>query len=319
LNVQTHILCIFEGSSGSSFLSSLGTLMSATDCSFDGLEIQNMIADQSGAILYEVKDSESRETYALKIPKTVTPQVEREFSLLKQLSHPFIIPVREIETPNGRGLLMPYAYGGDLFSWIESDPLDESTVKAIIFNILHALVYLHSQHIWHRDIKPENLLVMDYSLSPKCVVLADFGFARHIPEGFCDDEFCGSLQYAARELSRGHRYTEKVDIWALGITMFACLTSALPFDCDQDEIRREILAGLPHLFDGDRLDVSEECRSLIDWMLAPDPAERPSAEQALQHAWFADLWDMKSDTMKSESMDDCSVTVRPWEGRACSI
>jgi serine/threonine protein kinase len=82
-------------------------------------------------------------------------------------------------------------------------------------------------------------------------------------------------------------------------------------------MRREILAGLPHLFDGDRLDVSQECRSLIDWMLAPDLAERPSAEEAVQHAWFADSWDMKSDAMKSESMDDCSVAVGRWEGRVC--
>jgi calcium/calmodulin-dependent protein kinase I len=190
-------------------------------------------------------------------------------------------------------------------------------VKVIIFNILHTLAYLHSQDIWHRDIKPENLLVMDYSLSPNCVVLADFGFARHIPEGFCDDEFCGSLEYAAPELLRGHRYTEKVDIWALGITTFACLTSALPFDSDPDEMRREILAELPHLFDGDRLDVSEECRSLIDWMLAPDPADRPSAEQALHHQWFADMWEEKSDAMKCESVDECPVTAGSWEGRAC--
>jgi serine/threonine protein kinase len=78
-------------------------------------------------------------------------------------------------------------------------------------------------------------------------------------------------------------------------------------------MRREILAGLPHLFEEDRLDVSEECRSLLDWMLTPDPAERPSAEQALSHEWFADLWEEKSDSMD----DNSSMAQTPCETRAC--
>jgi serine/threonine protein kinase len=52
-------------------------------------------------------------------------------------------------------------------------------------------------------------------------------------------------------------------------------------------------------------------------MLAPDPAERPSAEQALCHEWFADLWEMKSDVIDSESIDDNSMTPVPWEMQAC--
>jgi serine/threonine protein kinase len=186
--------------------------MSGMDGSARDLVTQSIIADQSNAILYEVKDSHSGATYALKVPKTNSPQVEREFTLMKRLIHKFIVPVHEVDTANGRGLLMPYAYGGDLFSWIQSNSLDEDTVKVIIFNILQVLSYLHSRHIWHRDIKPENLLVMNHSLSPECVVLSDFGFARHFPEGFCEDEFCGSLQYAAPEGLRGDRYTEKIDI-----------------------------------------------------------------------------------------------------------
>jgi calcium/calmodulin-dependent protein kinase I len=281
--------------------------MNTTNNFVGDLMIQNMIVDQPTATLYEAKDRKNGEVYAIKLPKRNDPQIDRELSILKKISHPYIVPVREFETANGSGLVMPFAFGGDLFSWIELNPLDEDTVRVIIFNLLHALAYLHSKQIWHRDIKPENMLVMEHSLSPECIVLADFGFAREFEEGICYDEFCGSLQYAAPELLRGDPYTEKIDIWSLGITMYACLTSAFPFGSDPDDIRREILAGLPRLFEGDRLDVSQECRSLLDWMLSPDPWDRPSAEQALDHEWFETLWFMKDESSNVESAHENSV------------
>jgi serine/threonine protein kinase len=266
----------------------------------------NVIADQATATVCEVKDVQTGIPFAVKIPKENCPQVGDELSILQGLSHPSIIPVNGLQTPNGVCLVMPYAFGGDLLSWIQSRPLDEDTVKGIIFNILQALVYLHGQQIWHRDIKPENLLVMDHALSPDCVVLADFGFARRFPNGFCDDEFPGSLQYAAPELIRGDSYTEKVDIWALDITMYGCLTGAHPFASDPDLQRAAILAGLPDLFEREGLDVSDECRALLDRMLTADPSQRPSAEQALEHEWFADLWEC------SEASDSSGFEAARW-------
>jgi serine/threonine protein kinase len=269
------------------------------------LYIQDIIADQPLSTVYEVKDAETGETYAVKIPKQNCTQVAAELSLLQKLSHPSIIPVRSVQTPNGSGLAMPFAHGGDLLSWIQSHPLDEDTVKGIIFNLLHALASLHEQQIWHRDVKPENLLVMDHTLSPDCVFLADFGLAGQFPNGVCDSEFPGSLEYAAPELLRGDPYNEKVDVWALGMTMYACLTSALPFEADPAVAREEILAGLPGLFESEQLEVSEECRSLLDWMLAPDPERRPSAEEALRHVWFGERLECRSEN-----------EVRKWEDAA---
>jgi serine/threonine-protein kinase Chk2 len=254
------------------------------------LRIHSVIADQTTATVYEAKDAVTGAAYALKIAKPNDSQIENQLSILQGLSHPSIIPVRPVESPSGPGLAMPFAFGGDLLSWIRSNPLDEDTVKGIVFNVLQALAYLHARQIWHRDVKPDNLLVMDHSLSPDCVVLADFGFARRFPKGVCDDEFPGSLEYAAPELLRGEAYTEKVDIWSLGITMYACLTSSHPFAADPEMAKEAILNGLPELFEGERLDVSEECCGLLDWMLAPDPERRPSAVQAMEHEWFSDLW-----------------------------
>ncbi|RMZ52998.1 hypothetical protein APUTEX25_001117, partial [Auxenochlorella protothecoides] len=79
--------------------------------------------------------------------------------------------------------------------------------------------------------------------------------------------------------------TEKVDIWALGVTFFELVTGRLPFEGkDKLEIKTNIteyrMSGFgPH--------VSAQCQDLIRSMLAYDPADRPSAEELLQHSFLA--------------------------------
>jgi serine/threonine protein kinase len=181
------------------------------------------------------------------------------------------------------------ASGGDLLSWIQTSPFDENVTKSIMSRVLGALSYLHAQGIWHRDIKLENLLVMEHTLSPDCVVLADFGFSGRFKAGVCDNSFPGTLFYAAPELIARRPYNEKVDIWALGIVMYACLTGRYPFDCaDRASVSAEITAGLPGLFDGDDIEISDDARDLLDWMLTPDPTGRATANAALGHNWFKD-------------------------------
>jgi serine/threonine protein kinase len=250
--------------------------------------LEDIVSEQPTSTLWEAKDPQTGASFVLKVPKLNCPQVSSELSILHTLSHSSIIPVAEITTPNGPGLAMPFAFGGDLLSWIQANPLDEDTVKDIAFRVLNALKYLHSQRIWHRDIKPDNLLVMNHTLSPNCIVLGDFGFAGRFPDGVCNDSFPGSLHYAAPELLEGEPYTEKVDIWALGMTVYVALTGSWPFaTSDRDGIREEILNGLPGLFEEEgALQVSEECEDLIDWMLTPDLKQRPSAEEAMEHRWF---------------------------------
>jgi serine/threonine protein kinase len=76
-------------------------------------------------------------------------------------------------------------------------------------------------------LKPENLLLD----SSKNIKIIDFGFGNTFKQDGLLDTFCGSPFYAAPEMILGKKYEgPEVDVWSLGVILFALLCGHLPFD-----------------------------------------------------------------------------------------
>lgn len=76
---------------------------------------------------------------------------------------------------------------------------------------------------------------MDKELNLK---LIDFGLCAKPKGGMLShlQTSCGSPTYAAPELIKGEKYLgSEVDVWSLGVLLFAILCGFLPFDCDSIE------------------------------------------------------------------------------------
>ena len=110
--------------------------------------------------------------------------------------------------------------------------LTEEELKTVTRDLLSALSYLHSRNICHRDIKPENVL---YDRESKKVKLIDFGISKKtFQRGERRDMLTniGTFFYKAPEMFLGGGYDERVDLWALGVTLFQLVTGRTPFESE---------------------------------------------------------------------------------------
>jgi serine/threonine protein kinase len=92
--------------------------------------------------------------------------------------------------------------------------------------IVTTLKYLRSVRVIHRDIKLGNLFIADNM----DIKLGDFGLATKLEH---DSEkkktICGTPNYIAPEILEGKGHSYEVDIWSLGVIMFAGLFGKPPF------------------------------------------------------------------------------------------
>lgn len=156
-------------------------------------------------------------------------------------------------------------------------------VQNIFTQLVGAVSYVHNMSCVHRDLKLENIL-LDKNQNVK---LVDFGFTREY-EGKASylQTWCGTVCYSAPEMVKGEKYAgEKVDVWSLGIILYALLCGELPFD-DDDEIttKTRIMKEEPHYPDS----MPQPARDLISALLSKRPLLRPSLADILTNPWLAD-------------------------------
>lgn len=83
--------------------------------------------------------------------------------------------------------------------------------------------------ITHRDLKPENLLLDEHNN----IKLIDFGLSNSMKDGNSLRTACGSPNYAAPEIISGRSYGGvEVDVWSMGVILYAMVCGTLPFDDD---------------------------------------------------------------------------------------
>lgn len=219
------------------------------------------------------------------IPKAHSASLTREIHHHRRLHHPNVMQLYEvIATEQYIWMVSELCAGGELYDYlVENQVLAEPEARRIFGQLCLAVAYVHSKGIVHRDLKLENIL-----LDERCnVKLGDFGFTREFERNRLMDTFCGTTGYASPEMLAGKKYTgEQVDIWSLGVILYALLCGALPFDDDDEAVmKQKILQGDFEIPDC----LSEEAHDLVVSILQHDPAKRPSIQSILAHPWFTKM------------------------------
>lgn len=100
------------------------------------------------------------------------------------------------------------------------------------------------------------------------------------------------FRYVAPEvlLTNGKgEYTEKVDIWSLGVVLFTMLSGTLPFaDEYGSPATEQIKTGRFEFRSSNWAKVSSTAKSLIRELLTTNVDKRPSIDQLLRHKWLRD-------------------------------
>uniref|UniRef100_A0A3Q0RSY2 Serum/glucocorticoid regulated kinase 2a n=1 Tax=Amphilophus citrinellus TaxID=61819 RepID=A0A3Q0RSY2_AMPCI len=141
-----------------------------------------------------------------------------------------------------------------------------------------------------RDVKPENILLD----SDGHVVLTDFGLCKEgVAKGGIMHTFCGTPEYLAPEVLRGHPYSPAVDWWGLGTVLFEMICGLPPF---HSHSKLEMFQNILHAPLQLPSSVSEAAHSLLEGLLEKDVSKRLGESRDIvelqEHPFFAFInWD----------------------------
>lgn len=142
----------------------------------------------------------------------------------------------------------------------------------------------------HRDIKLENVLINKFEEGHFNVKLADFGLSVIAHQDKNQKLFvqCGSPCYIAPEILKSHGYRENSDIFSLGSVFYNIISGHYLFygKTLQEQLIRNRDCNLSHVYGLLPPGTTQQCKDLLFKMLEADPNKRPSAKDALSHAFF---------------------------------
>ncbi|EAY84381.1 hypothetical protein OsI_05757 [Oryza sativa Indica Group] len=249
-------------------------------------------------------------------------RILREIKVLRLLRHPDIVVIKHIMLPPTRRefrdiYVVFELMESDLHQVIEANhDLSPEHHRFFLYQLLCALKYIHSANVFHRDLKPKNILAnSDCKLK-----ICDFGLARvafnDSPSTIFWTDYVATRWYRAPELcgSFFSKYTPAIDIWSIGCIFAEILTgrplfpgrnvvhqldlitdllgtpSSETLSRIRNENARGYLTGMqrkhPIPFSHKFHNADPLALRLLERLLAFDPKDRPTAEEALADPYF---------------------------------
>ncbi|KAG6486348.1 hypothetical protein ZIOFF_054918 [Zingiber officinale] len=288
--------------------------------------VQEVIGKGSYGVVGAAIDTHSGERVAIKKINDVFEHVSdatrilREIKLLRLLRHPDIVEIKHIMLPPSRRefrdiYVVFELMESDLHQVIKAnDDLTPEHHQFFLYQLLRALKYIHAANVFHRDLKPKNILAnADCKLK-----VCDFGLARvafnDAPSAIFWTDYVATRCCICLDKVQ---YTPAIDIWSIGCIFAEMLTgrplfpgknvvhqldlmtdllgtpSAESIAKIRNEKAKRYLSNMrkkqPISFHQKFPCVDSLALRLLERLLAFDPKDRPTAEEALNDPYFRGL------------------------------
>jgi serine/threonine protein kinase len=211
--------------------------------------------------VYKVEDFKNNTVYASKeINGATQDDIAEVNALLHVRGHPNIVRVYgAIMEQNSLIINMEYLSRSlsDLLKTARqnNEYFGEEYIWDLMSQIAEGLYYMHQRGIMHRDIKPANILLTKKGNAK----ITDFGLCRKITHQLQYTAHTGTPAYWPPEAFTGI-YTEKFDVYSLGVTMIELVYGYLPMG----DYKTILTNSWPKLY-------SDDLRRCIYNMLLDDP------------------------------------------------
>jgi len=233
--------------------------------------------------------------YAIKImigDYAATAHMRARFQLeaenASKLAHPNVVSVIDFRaTDHGVNyIVMDLVEGPSLGEIVQKGPMDPDRVIRIARQLCEGLDHAHSRGMIHRDFKPDNILVVGTG-ELEMARIADFGLSLSMDKEvrLTTTGIVCTPAYAAPEQLRGEAIDQRVDLYALGTTLYEMLSGGqLPFHGDLDtSVRAKLMNEAPSVMHV-APNVPPSLVSIVGRLLSSEPARRPRSAKAVLRA-----------------------------------
>jgi len=208
----------------------------------------------------------------------------REGRAVAAIQHPNVVQVFTTGVYDERPFIaMELLDGTDLGTLVEDNgPLPSLVAARMMLDAARGLQAAAKAGLIHRDVKPSNLV----QLTDGRVKVTDFGLAKPVDPGTepaltALGVVVGTPDYIAPEQARGDAIDERVDIYALGGTLYYLLIGTPPFRTGKPAEDKYLKVVARHLRQPPpdarvaRPEVDEDLSEIVRAMMAKKPTERP--------------------------------------------
>ncbi len=259
-------------------------------------DIVSVIYEKQDRVVYVVEDILHKQLYLMKI-KSTKISYEREYNVYCALNKQHSTYIANFVDfgidDNFYYFVYEYFDGCNLVEYLADNPfMDETLIVKIFTQIVKGTEFLHSHNVIHCDLKLGNIMINKHHE----IKIVDFDLSVVCNQEYIAESPFGTKRYMAPESCDLYIYSDRSDVWSLGIILYLLVTNKFPYKMenssmnsynnmyrynkfkhpDIDEIRETIINKQFNLL----------LLDLVQKMLIFEDFKRASVEEILESQWL---------------------------------